>query len=382
MLKYGRWGLMSLIILFSLSVHFPGESHRLENNLDFFIKIQLEKAKMPGLSAALVKHGKIVWTGSYGWARLKDQQVTSETIFQLASVSKTITAVAVMMVQEEGLLDLDRDINDYLPFKVINPGYAQTPITARMLLTHTSSIQDDWDTLNSAYKWGTDHHLSLKDFLQQYFSSAGGKFTPQQSFSPVKPGAAYHYSNIGTALAALLVEAIMELPFDQFCQQRIFKPLTMKETSWHLADFKPAHLAMPYNCQESFRPYGFYSYPDYPDGLLKTSAPQLARFLAMFIQEGELEGVRILQRKTVQEMCRIQNPQLDSCQGLLWHYKKLSGWELCGHSGEDMGVASEMFFRPEDGVGVILLMNGEWTEKNEPLIMEIEARLLAEAQRL
>jgi len=388
-----------------------------QNVLDSYIEKQLERAHIPGLSAVIVKEGEIIWTGSYGWSRLNTQPVTNETLFQLASVSKTVTAVALMSVWEDGELNLDEDINVYLPFSVLNPRAPEKPITVRMLLTHTSSIRDNWTVLDSVYVCDCDSKISLSRFLEDYFT-LNGKYYSTLNFYNEKPGEVFLYSNVGVALAAYLVEVITGLPFNVYCNLEIFDPLGMEETSWHLTDLDTSQIAMPYkydkyrhqynfstyaiNIEElfkgdatlqpvsvvtmlkhdSYQPYGFYAYPDYPDGLLKTSACQLACFLNMFIQHGEYKGIRILQKETVEEMRRIQNPAIDPEQGLIWHYKELAGCKLLGHSGEDRGVATEMFFCPEDNVGVILLMNGDRSPGNERFVRKIETRLFEEASAL
>jgi CubicO group peptidase (beta-lactamase class C family) len=94
-----------------------------------------------------------------------------------------------------------------------------------------------------------------------------------------------------------------------------------------------------------------------------------------------LDGVQILKPETVEEMRRIQYPAIAPQFGVFWYYKNLRGWELMGHNGGNYGVATEMFFRPEDGVGVILLMNGDWTPRNIPIAYAIEARLFREAEK-
>ncbi len=378
------------------------------DELHEFITERLQMAHIPGMSAAIVKDGEILWTGAYGWSLINGSEATNDTLFQLASVSKTMIAIAVMQLWEDGLIDLDADINQYLPFNVVNPLASNIPITPRMLLTHTSSIRDSWQIMDSLYVWGIDSPVSLEQFMEDYLTRRGNFYNPDTNFYNDKPGTTYHYSNIGSTLAAYLVELITEIPFDRYCDLFIFSPLGMSETSWRLANVDLTRLAMPYKYQRGFfqdypvtlfkypeysgnspdfaifhngyTPYGFYTYPDYPDGLLKTTAPQLARFLAMFMQQGELNGIKILQKETVEEICRIQNPDIDPCQGLIWHYKKLSDWALLGHSGGDLGVATKMFFRPDDGIGVILLMNGDWSFFNESIIEEIEVRLFKEAE--
>lgn len=211
----------------------------------------------------------------------------------------------------------------------------------------------------------------------------GAYYNPNRNYAQVAPGTAFSYSNFGASLAAYLVEAITGTPFDEYCKANIFQPLGMTETSYRFADLDLSHMAMPYGYNERtgrYHPYGFYGCPLYPAGWVITSAPQLARHLISFIQYGELDGVSILQPETVEEMQRIQYPDIAPQFGLFWYTKSLQGWELMGHNGGNYGVSTELFFRLEDGVGVILLMNGDWTNKNIRIIYEIEARLFREAE--
>ena len=102
----------------------------------------------------------------------------------------------------------------------------------------------------------------------------------------------------------------------------------------------------------------------------------------MFIQGGTYDGTQILVAETVQEIRRVQYPKVDAQQGLLWYYKELDGMSLLGQNGGELGVAAEMFFRPDDGTGVILLMKGDWLALNHYLIMAIEAKLFSMADSL
>jgi CubicO group peptidase (beta-lactamase class C family) len=352
--------------------------------LDLYIKANLVQAHIPGLSAAIVKNGQIVWKGAYGYSRVNAQEpVTSDTLFELASVSKTVIATAVMQVWENGLLDLDADINLYLPFQVINPHFPDVPITTRMLMTHTSSINDVDLIYVREYRLG-DPTIPLGIFLEDYLTPGGQYYDPDGNYSQAAPGTVWDYSNIGASLAAYLVETITGIPFDEYCKTKIFQPLGMTETSYRFADLDTSHIAMPYGYNDHsgrYYPYGFYGCPIYPAGWVITSAPQLARHLISFIQYGEVDGVRILRPETVEEMRRIQYPDVSSTFGLLWYYKTLHSWELMGHNGGNNGVSTEMFFRPEDGVGVILLMNGNWTQQNLHIIYAVETRLFIEAEK-
>jgi hypothetical protein len=132
----------------------------------------------------------------------------------------------------------------------------------------------------------------------------------------------------------------------------------------------------------AFVAYGQYGYPDYPDGALRTTAIGLAAHLRAFMAFGELDGVRILAEDTVREMRRAQFPDVAHGQGLIWYRFALRGMPLMGHNGGDSGVATQMYFRPRDDVGVIVLANGNWyyDGRGWPL-QRIAARLFEEADR-
>src|SRR5687768_11068135 len=122
----------------------PRPTPRPTAELDAFILETLEAAHFAGLSAAVVRDGEIVWTGEYGWRNVADAlPVTPQTQFETASISKTIVCATVLQLWEQGLLDLDADIDTYLPISIRNPAHPSTPITMRQLLVHTSSISDE-----------------------------------------------------------------------------------------------------------------------------------------------------------------------------------------------------------------------------------------------
>jgi CubicO group peptidase (beta-lactamase class C family) len=346
----------------------------------------MHAGRLPGLAAAIVTPTETVWSRGYGGANLAhDRHASRATVFMLASVSKTVVSVAVMQAVEAGLLDLDGDAGDEVPFPVRNPEFPDDPITLRMLLTHTSTISDNWDVLNRVYVEG-DSSVPLGEFLADYFTPGGRWYDAERNFVSSHPGRRYRYSNVAVSLAAYLVEAASGTPFDRRCERRIFTPLGMVDTGWHLAGLRRHEVAMPYRfvvTEDRYRAYGQYGYPDYPDGQLRTSVSALCRFLRMFIRGGELDGVRLLHEDTVREMRRGQVPDEIGGQGLIWYVLHRNGERYWGHNGGDSGVATQMFFRPTDGTGVITLANGDWRRDHAswPLSLIMD-RLFEEADRL
>jgi CubicO group peptidase (beta-lactamase class C family) len=279
----------------------------------------------------------------------------------LASISKTVIATAVMQGVERALFGLDDDVNDILPFPVRTPEHPRRVITVRQLLTHTSSIRDRWPVWDDLYVKG-DSTIPLGMFLEGYLVP-GGEDYRRANFYDTKPSSRYRYSNVGAALAAFLVEAASGSGFDAWCETNIFQPLGMDRTGWHLADVPVADVAMPYRWsadRNRYLAYGQYGYPDYPDGALRTTAPQIARHLGMMMNGGVWNGTRVLQRDTVSEMLRSQIPDTTYGQGLLWYRTRSRGRALIGHNGGDSGVATVAFYDPNDDVGVVVLANGNW----------------------
>ncbi len=333
------------------------------SELDRFILEGMKEAKVPGLAAAIVKNGKVIWTGAYGWAnRELKTPVTNDTLFQVASVSKPVTACAVMQLVEQGKLSLDTDVNEVLPFPVRNPKHPKVPITLKHLLSHTSGIRDNWNLLEDTWVKNGDFPKPLGESLAAYLQPMGEYYSAKKSYYSWAPGEKSQYSNVGVALAAYLAEAKAKVPFETLCQKGIFEPLAMQGSSFRLKDMDQTKIAMPYGFRKKtgvFKPLGHHGYLDFPSGTLRVTAPHLARFLLSFIGDGQLDGERVLQAETVREMRKVAFPKADSKQGLVWYFDKLGGDKVMGHDGSDPGVSTIMQYRLKDGVGYVILQNGE-----------------------
>ncbi|MBI2257679.1 MAG: serine hydrolase [Flavobacteriia bacterium] len=323
---------------------------------------------IPGISILIIKNGTPIWSANHGYLNVDEQiPVQNGSNFMLASVSKTITSVALMNEFENGSFQLDDPINNYLPFTVKIPNYVTQEITFKHLLTHTSSIEDNWDVLSTYYVQG-DSPISLSSYLQNYLTISGDNYNAVDNFHNNAPGTYSDYSNVGSALCGLLVESITSIPFHQYCKDSIFTPLCMENTSWFLNGMNLEQLALPYYFENNeFISYGHYGYPDYPDGQLRSNAIELGRFLTMFMNNGKYQNSRILDSSTVDKMKTVYFPNLDPTQGLIWYKNISNGKTLWGHNGGDDGVSTDMYFNETDSVGIILLTNGE-LEDSQPLI--------------
>jgi CubicO group peptidase (beta-lactamase class C family) len=298
----------------------------------------------------------------------------------IASISKTVTATAVMQLWEDGRVNLDQDINAHLPFEVRNPHHPGESITVRQLLTHTSSIGDS-ALYRQSYACG-DPQVSLPRWIEGYLIE-GGEYYRSENWHDWRPGEGWDYSNVGFGLLGYLVEAVSGVAFGDYVRTHILGPLGMTETSWYLADLDRTKHAIPYTYvadgkmqgelvtendgrpieipDEGFIPNCLYSFYNISDGLLRTSVRQLARYLSAYMNHGSLAGKRILAANTVQEMLSDQIdaallPEETKGQGLAWYQAKANGtgW---GHGGRDPGVSTEMRLRSDGEVGVIVFTN-------------------------
>lgn len=338
----------------------------MSSDLDIAVEEQLKAAKLPGVAMVAIKDNQVVFAKGYGLANIEENRpVTPDTVFQIASVSKLVTATTLMRLHEQGKFGLDDDINAYLPFSVRNPAYPDTPITFRMLLAHTSSIADG-PSYNETYTIGKseDPELALGDYLNGYFTPGGDYFNAKKNFSKNAPGTVYEYSNVGFGLVGYLAERIAGKPFDQVCQEEVFAPLGMTSSTWYYSDVDKSTWAMPYSyniLRRTYSPVGAYSFATIPDGALKTSANDFARFLTPFINDGRtMEGQPYLRSETVAEMLRVQYPDSGATNGLAWEINLNKSNSL--HTGSDPGISTIAVISPSKHLGLIAFFNGGGAE--------------------
>ena len=215
-----------LLIIFGLVLDFQLYLKPIPADLDAAIEEQLKAAKLPGVSMVAIKDGQIVFAKGYGLANIEENRpVTPDTVFQIASVSKLVTATTLMRLHEQGKFGLNDDINAYLPFSVRNPAYPDTPITFRMLLAHTSSVADG-PSYNETYTIGKseDPELALGEYLSGYFTSGGDYFNAKKNFSKNAPGTVYDYSNVGFGLVGISRSESPASPLTRFARKKCSPP--------------------------------------------------------------------------------------------------------------------------------------------------------------
>lgn len=335
--------------------------------LDAAIAKGMQDSGLVGIGAAILVNRRVAWTGGYGDAdRERGIAFTPDTVMNIGSISKTVTGAALMHAVEAGKLSLDRDVSTWLPFKVVNPHRPGEPITLRHLATHTSGITDRPAVSEAGYHFGGDSPVPLGDFLAGYLVE-GGRDYAEENFLAKTPGTHREYSNIGAGLAGHVVELATGERLDAYTRRHIFTPLGMEDTWWSLADVPPGRHAQLYVAVGLRVPIPNYGITTYPEGGVRTSVSDLARFFAALLGDGEYDGARILGKPAVDEMLRFQytpgnkpdNVVLqgeDSVNsGIFWATK--FDTTRIGHNGSDPGVRTMMLADPGKDIGVILFTN-------------------------
>lgn len=333
--------------------------------LDAFILEEMEAEHIPGMATVIVKGGEVVWRKGFGLADVAGNvPVTDSTIFLLASVSKLFTGTALMQLAEEGLIDLDGPINAHMPFNVVNPNHPGTAITFRMLMTHTSSIADNETVMDGYYSEG-DPTMPLSELMERYFSPSGADYDAQNNFLTSAPGTQFEYSNIASALAGYLVERVVQIPFDAYCNQHIFDRICMNSTSWFLAGLDVTQVARPHEWTGSqYTTLAHYGFADYPNGLLRSNVNDLANYMTAFLQQGTFSGNQLLSSASVGQMLSAQATGDEGVMGLNWYQEEIfldNGGTvmLWGHNGGEAGVSTDLYINPANGIGVAVLSNAE-----------------------
>jgi CubicO group peptidase (beta-lactamase class C family) len=325
-----------------------------ENFPDFDgeIKKEMSENQIPSLSMCVVKDDRIVWQKHYGNNSVNDDVPDSSSIYPVASVSKTIIVTAVMQLYEPGLISLDADVNNYLPFSLRNPNYPDQIITIRHLLTHTSGLAwpvDDYEVPGFYDYYPLDFAPPLDEWIPEYVLPSGNSYVSavwKNSF----PGERELYSNIGTAILGYIVDIVSGVDFNLYCKQNIFEPLGMKNTSYAYADLDMEKVVNKY--WENYQQIEHYRQLHFPAQSLKTTTEDYSHFLIAYMNGGIYNGTRILQESSVHQVLQVNNPASGVC--LIWN-KGLSDWY--DHAGGEPGVSAQIEFHPGNKIGLIIISN-------------------------
>ena len=295
----------------------------LEAFLDALMPAQLQNRDIAGAVVAVVKDGRVLLAKGYGYADFaaKKPVVAEKTLFRPGSISKVFTATAVMQLVEQGKLDLDRDVSEYIDFEI--PKTYSEPVTLRRLLTHTAGFEE---TLKNLFVPSAREMRPMRDYLVAAM--------PARIFPP---GKVPSYSNYGLTLVGYIVERVSGEPFEKYIAAHILDPLRMEHSTFAQplpetleASMSPGYLA----AEQGPRTFEFVTTS--PAGALSATATDMSRFMLALLGEGTLEGATILKPESVRAMEVRQfefHPDLHAIGFILMDYS-MNGQRIVGHGGD------------------------------------------------
>ena len=315
--------------------------------LDGQVPYSLKSGDIAGMAISVVKDGKVLLQKGYGLADVaaKVPMDPTTSLLRPGSTSKLFTWTAVMQLVQQGKIDLDRNVNDYLDFR-ITEAYGK-PVTMRHLMNHRAGFEEGLKDL-----LGYDPALaqSTEQYLKQH---------PRPML--FAPGAVPAYSNYGVALAGYIVQRVSGMPFETYVERHIFAPLGMRHSTFAQplpANF-PGRLSQGYRTTDA-PPSPFEIVITAPAGSVTTTAADMARFMLAHLQGGSLDGYQMLDAATT---ARMHGPSIDGLPGfgtMAHGFFRLThnGRTLLGHGGDTVVYHTDLNLLPDEGVGIYFTYNG------------------------
>lgn len=330
------------------------------NHVEKEIAAIMSQYDVPGLSVAVVKKGKLIYTHAFGYKnREKQIPLTDKDVFRIASISKSFSATSIMQLVQKKKLSLGDDVSNLIGFKVRNPKYPNTVITLQMLLSHLSSLNDKegYFTLDAI---NPDKNPNWANCYNDY-----------------EPGKGYQYCNLNFNMAGTIIERVSGERFDRYVQNHILQPLQLYGGYWvdgldstrfttlydyndSLKKLQPQPMAYAPRRAEIANYYVTgYSTPIFsPTGGMKISAADLARYMIMHMNYGKANHKRIIKKKYSMQMQTPLSDKENYGLALLKTRKLVDSVTLTGHTGSAYGLSSAMFFDPQKKYGIVVISSG------------------------
>ncbi|ETT37454.1 hypothetical protein C161_13123 [Paenibacillus sp. FSL R5-192] len=324
----------------------------------FFAQPEVKSA-LKGAVVTVVHDQQIVLNKGYGYANVEKQIPVDadSTLFRVASISKTLTATAIMQLAEQGNVKLDQDISAYTDALHLT-NHTGTALTLEHLMTHTSGF-DFTDA--AATPRELNHPYPLEQFIQDNKPSVVRN-----------PGEVFRYDNYGYALLGYIVQKQSKLPFETYVQQHIFNPLDMSDSHFTLSKDTLSKLAIPYGAEGQELP----QYPNVPDsspeGGFITTGRDMAHFMLAQLNQGTYQGARILEPSSVQAMQTLDvsiHPDIPGTgYGFESTYSQYNhGRKVVSKAGDLDGFHSNLWLLPNEKTGLFIVSNSDGPDLREAL---------------
>jgi len=323
--------------------------HRAVEQIESYINRDMMENNTPGFAIAVTDREGIIYRSFFGYADLKKrQQVTEETLFQIGSISKSFTALALLQLFDEGKFDPERSLTEYLPWFRIQTEYE--PITPHHLITHTAGIPRDRD-----------------DIPPSWYSA----YALREQSTAYPPGTQYSYSNIGYQTLGILLEALERKSYAEILQERILDPIGMSNSSPVITHDIRKRLAVGYTALHDDRPW----HPSYPiveasffeytagDGSVAATPEDLAAYLRVILNKGALpDGRQIITEESfnrfIEPAIAMPGGESPAYYGYGITVREENGRTIVSHGGGMVGYRAMMIGDLDSGLGVVTFVNG------------------------
>jgi CubicO group peptidase (beta-lactamase class C family) len=319
-----------------------------------FVQATMQEWQVPGLAIAIVKDDNVILSQGFGKRNLAtDQEVTSETLFAIASCTKAFTATALGMLVDEGKLDWDTPVRQYLPSFQLYDSFASEHTTARDLLAHRTGLPRHDMT------WYTDNSTREELFARLRY------LKPTRVFRE-----AWQYQNLMYMAAGYLLEAICGQRWEKFVRQRILEPLDMDSSNFSTSDSqKTDNYALPYRkIKDEVHEIDFYQ--DFggiaPAGAINSSVAEMSQWLLLNLNKGKHGEEQLISEKQLEQISTPQMVLQEPRKYTELHYRSYAmGWStnsyrghlMVQHSGGIDGFSSLTTLFPDDKIGIVVLTN-------------------------
>jgi CubicO group peptidase (beta-lactamase class C family) len=328
-------------------------TNRYERELQPLIQKFIQKQQVPGLAIAILKNNRIVYAHAFGVQNISktNEPMTTHSLFHIASITKPFVATSIMQLVEQRKIDLDAPVVKYLPyFHLADERYST--ITIRQMITHTSGMPDVED-----YEWNKPQYDDAA--LERYVRSLGDL---KLLFSP---GQDFRYSNIAFEILGDVVAKVSGESFEDYVQRHILTPLGMGSSTLLVKEADPRLLTWGHWLDEDGNPEPSKDFPynriHTPSSNLLSNVLDMSLWAMANLNRGELDGKRILQNSTYDEMWKPAHKAMESySMGISWFLTKYRGHRLVSHDGSDLGFEADLEMLPEQRIAVVWMTNCDW----------------------
>src|SRR6056297_2924470 len=343
------------VIFQAQNVGFNDSQEVFTDHLENRIPALMAYYDIPGMNIAIIKDGKKVWADAFGYANVeKEIKMTMDTTCRVESISKSVSAWGIMKLVEDGKIDLDVPVREYLKdWDFSSDNFSAEKITTRQLLSHTAGLSLGTIGLDALY-FPQEDIPPLQELLKEEFSMISA------------PGEQFYYSDTGYNMLELLVETVTGQPFADYMQEEILNPLGMTRSSYDSRNVSVNEIPLGYNTNKTSIPV--YTYAMKASGNLFSTIEDITTFVIAGMNKA-YSGQTILEEASVESLYDQSVEQIPGLYGLVFagyglgHFIEVlsNGESAVSHGGQGTGWMTHFHSIPQTGEGIVILSNSQRT---------------------